>query len=431
MTAATWIPAIRYVDPTTGVDQVAAIGLREGRIGAIAPAHSPIPADWPPDTEVVDGSDGVLLPGLVDLYSHSGDPGHEQRETLDTLMAAAIAGGITRVGILPDTVPPLDHPGALRSLLDRAGESPQSPQPQLLPWAALTQASAGQQMTELLELAASRSLGFAGFADGAALGTGVLLQRLLEYLRPLGMPVALWPWQRDLAGNGVARAGALALAAGLTPQPALAETAPLAALLEMVAEVGTPIHLMRLSTVRSVALVAEAKARGVPVTASVSWLHLLFSTQDVLSYDPHLRLEPPLGNPSDQAALIAGVAAGIIDAIAVDHTPHTYEDKTVAFDQAPPGAIGLELALPILWQRFVASGTWSALTLVQALSTRPAQCLGLAPPRIAVDAPTEAVWFQPEVAWTVTPETLRSRSHNTPFLHQTVQGQVKRVWTPD
>jgi dihydroorotase len=188
---------------------------------------------------------------------------------------------------------------------------------------------------------------------------------------------------------------------------------------------------MRLSTARSVALVAQAKDRGLPITASVSWLHLLCSTADVLGYDPHLRLMPPLGNPEDQAALIQAVQTGVIDAIAIDHTPHTYEDKTVAFDQAPPGAIGLELALPLLWHRFVAPGTWSALTLVQALSTRPAQCLGLTPPTLAVDAPAEAVLFDPAAAWTVTPATLRSRSHNTAFLNQTLIGQVQRVWTPN
>ena len=430
MTAvATWIRQVRCLDPLTGVDQLACVGIQSGRIAAIAPPDTPLPGDWPRDA-AVDGTGCVLMPGLVDLYSHSGEPGHEDRETLESLMAGAMAGGFTRVGILPDTVPPLDHPSALRSLLKQAGASAPNPSPQLLPWAALTQGDGGEHMTELRELALGHDLGLAGFTHSAALNNWPLLRRLLEYLRPLGVPIALWPWHRDLAGNGVAREGTLAQAAGLATQPAMAETVPVAALLELAAEIGTPIHLMRLSTARSVKLVAQAKAQGVPVTASVSWLHLLFSTQDLLSYDPHLRLNPPLGNPEDQAALVEGVGTGAIDAIAVDHTPHTYEDKTVAFDQAPPGAIGLELALPILWQRFVASGTWSALTLVQALSTRPAQCLGLPPATLAPQSPGEAVLFDPEARWSATPDTLRSRSHNTPFLHQTIPGQVRQVWTP-
>jgi dihydroorotase len=431
MTAvATWIRQVRCLDPLTGVDQLACVGIQAGRIAAIAPPDTPLPGDWPGDTAVVDGTGCVLMPGLVDLYSHSGEPGHEDRETLDSLMAGAIAGGFTRVGILPDTVPPLDHPSALRSLLEQADTASLNPRPQLLPWAALTQGDEGEQMTELRELAQCRDLGLAGFTHSAALNNWPLLRRLLEYGRPFGVPIALWPWHQELAGQGVAREGPLAQAAGLTPQPAMAETVPVAALLELVAETGTPIHLMRLSTARSVALVAQAKERGLPVTASVSWLHLLLSTQDLLSYDPHLRLNPPLGNPEDQAALVEGVRTGVIDAIAVDHTPHTYEDKTVAFDQAPPGAIGLELALPILWQRFVASGDWPALTLVQAISTRPAQCLGLSPATLVPQAPGEAVLFNPEVRWTATPDALRSRSHNTPFLHQAVQGQVRQVWTP-
>ena len=431
MTAvATWIRQVRCLDPLTGVDKLACVGIQAGHIAAIAPPDAPLPEGWPVDTVMVDGTGCVLMPGLMDLYSHSGEPGHEERETLDSLMAGAIAGGFTRVGILPDTVPPLDHPGALRSLLEQANTTSLNPRPQLLPWAALTQGNAGAQMAEVGELARERDLGLAGFTHSTALTHWPLLLRLLEYLRPLGLPIALWPWHQALARNGVAREGTLAQAAGLTTQPAMAETVPVAALLELAAEIGTPIHLMRLSTARSVELVAQAKQRGLPVTASVSWLHLLFSTQDLLGYDPHLRLNPPLGNPEDQAALVEGLRTGIIDAIAVDHTPHTYEDKTVAFDQAPPGAIGLELALPILWQRFVASGAWSALTLVQALSTRPAQCLSLTPATLTPEAPGEAVLLDPEARWSATPDTLRSRSHNTPFLHQSIQGQVRQVWTP-
>ncbi|MDX2255919.1 MAG: amidohydrolase family protein [Pseudanabaenaceae cyanobacterium bins.39] len=181
---------------------------------------------------------------------------------------------------------------------------------------------------------------------------------------------------------------------------------------------------MRISTARGVELIRTAKDRGLPITASTTWMHLLLNTSDVASYDPNLRLEPPLGTPTDQAALIAAVQSGIIDAIAVDHSPHTYEDKTVPFAEAPPGAIGLELALPLLWQTLVAPGHWSALDLWQALSTRPARCLGQSPATIAPGQTAEVILFDPHHTWQVTPTTLQSLSSNTPWQGKMVTGRV-------
>lgn len=421
----TLLRQVRLLDPLSGVDQVADVLMAEGVFQAIAPHLSEVSTV----DETVDATGQVLVPGLVDLYSHSGEPGHESRETLASLMQGAIAGGVTRLGILPNTAPALDHLGALRDLHDRVLALPWQPQPQLLPWAALTHQVAGEQMTELGDLAGGHPL--AGFADGLPLNQPVLLRRLLEYLRPLHRPVALWPCDRALAGDGAVREGALSFVMGLPASPVSAETAAIAALLEMVAELGTPVHLMRLSTARGVEQVRDAKRQGLPVTASTTWMHGCFSAQATQHYDPNLRLDPPLGNPTDQQALIEAVATGTLDAVAIDHSPYTYEEKTVAFSDAPPGAIGLELAFSVLWQRFVAPGQWSALTLVQAMSTRPAQCLGLTPAAIAVGAPVEAFLFDPEVCWTVDAATLRSRARNTPFLHQSLQGRVLRTFIAD
>lgn len=420
----TLLQQVRVLDPVTQTDQVLDVRLGDGMFQAIAPHLSP----GPDDETVRDATGLVLAPGLVDLYSHSSEPGHEARETLQDLMAGAIAGGITRLGILPSTVPALDTAGEIRHLLDMARELPTTPQPDLLPWAALTAAAPGEQMTELVTLSALRSLSLAGFASDRPLANPVLLRRLLEYAQPLNCPIALWPRDLALAGNGVAREGALSLMAGLSGDPAASETVALAGLLELVRTVGTPVHVMRLSTARSVDLIAQAKAEGLPITASTCWMQLLFSTEDVLSYNPMLRLAPPLGNPADQRALIAGVQSGIVDAIAIDHMPYTYEEKTVAFQDAPPGAIGLELAFSALWQRFVASGQWTGLELLQAMSLRPAQCLNAPPASIAVGQPVEAFLFDPEACWTVDGATLRSPARNTPFLNQSLQGKVLQVW---
>lgn len=419
------IQQVRVLDAVTQTDQVADVLVRDGVVEAIAPSIDVIPAS----AEMMQGQGKVLLPGLVDLYSHSGEPGHEPRETLESLLAAGQAGGFTRLGILPNTEPAIDHPAMVEKLLIRRDSIARTNAslPHLYPWGALTHGAQGKQMVELVELSESPIV---GFADGRAIQNPLLTQRLLQYLRPLGKPVALWSCDRTLRDAGVAREGPFSLIYGLVGDPASSETAALAALLECVAEVGTPVHLMRISTGRGVELVRQAKERGLPITASTTWMHLLWSAKDLHGYDPNLRLSPPLGNPDDQAALIEGVKSGVIDAIAIDHTPHTYEDKTVGFPSALPGAIGLELALGILWDTFVTHGDWSPLTLVRALSTNPAVCWGQPAPTIQAQQPAEMVLFDPGTTWTVESSTLCSLSANTPWLGKEIPGRVIRTWVP-
>lgn len=409
---------VRVVDPVSEVDRIADVLVVEGEIQQIGDRIS----EYPSDLEIRDCQGLILGPGLVDLYSHSGEPGYEERETLESLSQAAAAGGFTRIAILPDTNPPIDRPAVLSFVRSKSSASHS---PQFHFWGALTLEVAGQQMSELVELA---DAGVVGFTDGKPLANWVLVRRVLEYLQPLGKPVAFWCCDRTLAGNGIAREGFESLRLGLPGNPAISETTAVAALLECVAATGTPVHLMRVSTARSVELIGDAKQRGLPVTASTTWLHLLKDTADLASYDPNLRLEPPLGNRGDRQALIEGVKTGIIDAIAIDHTPQTYEDKTVAFAQAPPGAIGLELALPLLWQVFVVEHQESPLKLWRVLSTNPARCLQQPPPQLAIGKPAEFTLFDPKQTWTANEQTLKSRSRNTHGWGTTIQGRVVQTW---
>ena len=416
---------VRVLDPVSGTDQQADVLITDGFIKAVDTKISEVPAD----IAMRDCRGLILGPGLVDLYSHSGEPGFEERETWSSLLAAAVTGGFTRLTILPDTVPPLDNPSGLARLhqQESRGREALTPTPRIDYWGALTLGVEGQQMTELAELAPA---GVVGFADGRPLTNLALLRRLLEYLQPLGKPVALMPCDRQLASNGVMREGVQSIRFGLPGSPAIAESAALAAILEVVAAIGTPVHLMRLSTSRSVELIQEAKAQRLPVTASTTWMHLLFNTEDLGSYNPNLRLEPPLGNPADQAALIKGVREGILDAIAIDHTPYTYEEKTVAFAEAPAGVIGLELALPLLWHLLVEKGHLSALELWKLMSTNPALCLQQSPAAIAPDQAAELVLFNPQEVWKANRHTLKSRSTNTPWLGQELIGRVVQTWSP-
>lgn len=419
---------VRVLDPISKTDRTADVLIAEGKIEAIQEQISEFPAD----TKVRDCRGLILGPGLTDIYSHSGEPGFEDRETLESLMQAAAAGGFTRVAILPDTSPAIDNLAGL-ALLQQHIRNFSPSLPRLYFWGALTAGLKGQQMAELGELAGSAIV---GFADGLPLSNPALVRRLLEYIQPLGKSVALWPCDRTLAGNGSVREGAASIRLGLPGIPASAETSALAALLELIATVKTPVHIMRVSCARSVELIRDAKARGLPITASVSWMHLLLNVEAIsgkttvsFPYDPNLRLDPPLGNKTDQLALIQGVKDGVIDAIAIDHSPHTYEDKTVAFADAPPGAIGLELALPLLWQGLVETGEISALELWRVLSTQPAVCLGQTPATAVPGLSAELILFDREMSWTVEGQSLKSRSANTPWLGKKLAGKVVQTWT--
>lgn len=410
----------RVLDPLSNGDRIADVLIVDGVIQAVEDQITNPPAE----AQVYDRPDLVLGPGLVDLYSHSGEPGFESRETLHSLLQAATAGGFTRVAILPDTHPAIDQPSVVEWVRSHVNQLPHS-STQLYCWGALTLGAEGKQMTELAELAAADVV---GFADGHPLPVETLLRRLLDYTQPLQKPIALWGCNTDLTGGGVVREGLESLRLGLPGTPSIAESTAIAALLECVEALEVPVHLMRISTARGVELVRSAKARGLPITASTTWMHLLLDITAVASYDASLHLEPPLGNPDDRQALIQSVQEGVIDAIAIDHTPYTYEEKNVAFAESPPGAIGLEFALPLLWQGFVASNRWSALELWRSLSTHPARCLHQTPPTLQPGKRAELVLFDPHQRWEITPSTLKSYSTNTPWLGQFITGRVVKTW---
>ncbi|MEC4811726.1 MAG: dihydroorotase [Scytonema sp. PMC 1069.18] len=440
----TLLQQVRVIDPVSGIDQIADVLIDNGYIMSVSTTIS----DIPNDTLVQDCHGLVLGPGLIDLYSYSGEPGHEERETLLSLMKAAAAGGFTRINILPDTSPAIDSPAIVAQLLHKScvgiddrtdlkdklsvgsnlsttSVTPSIAAPILNVWGAITQNVAGKQMTELADLAAS---GVVGFSDGQPWDNIGLVRRVLEYLQPLRKPIGIWCCDRELQGNGVMREGLDAVHLGLPFIPYIAETAAIASVLEVVATTNVPVHIMRVSTARSVELIATAKANGLPITASTTWMHLLLDTKTIKSYNASLKLKAPLGNPKDLVALRQAVKTGIIDAIAIDHSPYTYEEKTVAFAEAPPGAIGFELALPLLWHYLVETGEFTAIELWKTLSTRPAECLQQKPSAIAQGQPAEMTLFDPQQSWKVEKQNLYTLSTNTPWLGQQLQGRVLKTW---
>lgn len=416
-----YLQQIRCLDPVTGTERRANVLLKGMEILAV----DPDPSQIPPDCLTLAADNWWLAPGLVDLYSYTGEPGHEDRETLAQLLQTAIAGGFTQIALLPNTDPAVDQPTTLRWLQMQLAVLP-APQPTVHYWGSLTQGNHGQQLTELGELA---DAGVVGFSDGQGVQDWRLLQRALEYGSSLGKPVALVPVNLSLRGNGVMREGPLAIQVGLPADPVMSESAAIASLMELLPHYDTPVHVMRLSTARGLDLVGKAKAQGLNVTASVNWHHLLLSNPAIAqglaphtpSYDPTLRFDPPLGNESDRLALIDGLKAGVIDAIAVDHHAFTYEEKTQTFAETPPGAIGYELILPCLWQQLVVTGLLTPAELWRALSIQPLHCLGLTP------GASNWIVFDPDAVWTVSKGTLKTPAYNTPWWGHDLKGRVIAV----
>ena len=410
---------VRVIDPLQKTDIVADVLIINGYIQDVAPQIT----NFTTDTSVHDCQGLVIGPGLVDLYSHSGEPGFEERETLSSLLQAATAGGFTRMCVLPDTLPVIDQPALVTQLQQYRNREKVSPSLHI--WGAITLDLAGKQLTEVADLTAA---GIVGFTDGKPWENLGIVRRVLEYLQPFGKPVAFWPCDRHLAANGMIREGAEALRLGLPPMPTSAETTAIAALLELVADIGTPVHIMRVSTARSVELIAEAKSRGVPITASTTWMHVLLDTKSMKSYHTSLHLDPPLGNYQDMLCLREGLRRGIIDAIAIDHAAYTYEEKVQAFAESPPGAIGLELALPLLWQNLVATGEFTPLELWRVLSHQPATCLQQEVKAIQPGEKAELTLFDPQQIWKVNQANLQTLSFNTPWFGEEIIGRVVQVF---
>jgi dihydroorotase len=402
---------VKQLNVVTGEEHTVEVLIENDRILAIGPTLT----DIPPTATVESKGEWILAPGLVDLYGYSSEPGFEERETIASLLKSAKAGGFARINILPDTQPPIDSAATI-SLLQSSIKKERSSTPHLPTvgiWSALTQNNTGDQLAEVRELAAAGAIGFTAKIDLANLP---LLRRSREYLQHQPQPIAIQAEASNLNGGGIAREGTLALRYGFPPLPTASETTAIAAILELIRSTPAPLHFMRLSTARGVELIRHAKQAGLPITASIVWLHAIADIRDLATYDPNLRLSPPLGNPSDREAIIAGLQDGTIDAIATDDRAYTYEEKMVPFGEAPPGTLGRQFILPLLWQNLVATNLLTPHQLWRTLSTHPAAIL-------QTPTPETLILFDPHLPWQVDRTTLHSLSQNTHYWGKTILGK--------
>ena len=400
----------RVVDPASGRDERADVAIASGRIVTIGAVGAEFDAD-----RTIDATGCVVAPGLVDLAARLREPGHEHEGMLESELNAAAAGGVTSLVCPPDTDPALDEPGLVEMLKFRARKLSLC---RLFPLGALTRGLEGKVLTEMAELTEAGCVGFAQ-ADAPVRDTLVLM-RALQYAATFGYTVWLRP-QDAWLGQGVAASGAVATRMGLSGVPVAAETIALQTIIELVRATGARAHLCRLSSAAGIALLRQAKAQGLPLTADVSINSLHLTDVDIGFFNAAMRLTPPLRQGADRDALRAALADGTVDALVSDHTPVDEDAKNLPFAEAEPGATGLELLLSLALKWGAESGLPLAKTLARVTS-EPVRVLGDALGSLASSAGrlieggvADVCVFDPEATWTVAPGALKSQGRHTPF----------------
>jgi len=404
----------RVVDPGSGVDKLEDVFIAAGKVVALGAAPSGFHA-----SRVVDATGMVVCPGLVDLSARLREPGYEYKATLESEMAAAVAGGVTSLVCPPDTDPPLDEPGLVEMLKHRARILNQA---HVYPLGALTQGLKGERITEMAELLDAGCVAFSQ-ADAPMSDNQVLL-RAMQYASTFGYPVWLRPRDAAIARDGVAHDGQVATRLGLAPIPAIAETVALSTILLLVRETGARVHICRLSSADAVDMVRQAKSLGINVTCDVSANQVHLSEMDIGFFDSNCHLVPPLRSIRDREALRRGVQDGTVDAICSDHTPVDEDAKQLPFGESEPGATGLELllALTLKWGDEAKISLGAALAKV---TTEPARILGIDAGAVACGTSADLCVFDPQARWIVEPATLKSQGKNTPFVGYEMRAKVR------
>ncbi|WP_428852396.1 dihydroorotase [Imbroritus primus] len=404
----------RVIDPANGIDGQHDVFLAAGKIVGVGQA----PADFHAN-KVVDVSGLVVAPGLVDLSARLREPGQEYKATLESEMAAAMAGGVTSLVCPPDTDPVLDEPGLVEMLKFRARNLNQA---HVYPLGALTVGLKGEVLTEMAELTDAGCVGFS--QANAPVVDSQILMRAMQYAQTFGFTVWLRPEDPYLGKGGVAASGAVASRLGLSGVPVISETVRLHTIFELMRMVGGRVHLCRLSSAEGIALVRQAKAEGLNVTCDVNVHHTALTDVDIGYFDPQMRLVPPLRSGRDRDAIVAGLIDGTIDAICSDHTPVDDDEKLLPFAEASPGATGLELLLSLVLR-------WAAeyrIPLPQALAritADPARVLNLPLGTLSVGAAADLCVFDPTATWKVEARQLKSQGKNSPFLGYEMPGRVR------
>lgn len=409
----------RIVDPSQELDFPGDLLIADGMIREAKRGIGA--AGVPEGTEVVECRGKIVAPGLIDMRAFIGEPGGEHRETIASASQAAAAGGVTTIVCQPDTSPPIDDATMVDFVQRRARDTGIV---HVQPMAAITKELKGEEMAEIGLLKAA---GAVAFTDGAKSVTNAqVMRRVLLYARDFDALIVHHTEDPDLVGEGVMNEGEFAARLGLIGVPKAAETIMLERDLRLVDLTEGRYHAASITCPESLEVLRRAKEAGLAVTASASINHLTLNEIDVGQYRTFFKLTPPLRVEDDRKALVAALESGLIDVIMSDHNPQDVEVKRLPFAEAAPGAVGIETMLPA-GLRLVHSGELKLLTLLKALSTRPAELLGIAGGTLRPGAPADVVVIDADMPWVLDRDELKSKCRNTPFDEARMQGRAVRT----
>ncbi len=392
----------RVIDPVSKTDSHADVLVDKGKIAKIGAGISAA------DAVVLDAANCIVAPGFIDLHCHLREPGGEISETIQSGTQSAARGGFTAVCPMPNTHPVNDNASVTRAILERAAAvSPVH----VWPIGAASKESKGEQLSEI---AAMQQAGAVAVTDdGKPIANARLLRQVMDYCRPLNVPVIDHCEDSSLAAGGVMREGAHSIRLGLKGMPAAAESICVGRDVEVASLTGARLHIAHMSTRGSLEHVRAAKRRGLAVTCEVTPHHFTLIDEDV-RYDSHFKMNPPLASREDRDALLEGLADGTVDAIATDHAPHHPASKDVEFDRAPFGITGFETALALALEQLVHKNRVSLMRMVELFTTGPAQIIGKES-KLQIGAPADITIFSTEREWTYRAAESPSLSRNTPF----------------
>ena len=409
----------RIVDPSRDLDSLGDVLIADG---VVREAKRGIGAAGVPEgTDVIDCRGKLIAPGLIDMRAFVGEPGAVSRETLASASQAAAAGGVTTIVCQPDTSPAIDDPATVDFVLRRARDTAIV---HVHPMAAITKGLEGREMTEIGLLKAA---GAVAFTDGVKSVTNAqVMRRALTYASDFDALIVHHTEDPDLIGDGVMNEGEFAARLGLLGIPKAAETVMLERDIRLTALTGGRYHAASLTCADSLQVLARGKDAGLAVSASVSINHVTLNENDIGPYRTFLKVAPPLRAEEDRRAMVEALASGLVDVVMSDHNPQDVETKRLPFAEAEAGAIGIETML-IAGLRLVHNGALPLATLLRALSTRPAELLGLPGGTLRSGAPADIIVVDLDVPWVVDPNELKSKCKNTPFDEARMQGRVVRT----
>jgi dihydroorotase len=410
----------RLADPASGLDAPGALLVEDGHIVDVGPRlfHDGRPAG----AEIIDCGGHVLAPGLIDMRVFTGEPGSEHRETLESASLAAAAGGFTTIVVMPNTDPVLDEPSLVDFIKRRAAATACV---RVLPMAALTRHLAGEVMTEMGLL---MEAGAVAFTDGdRTVANARVMRRALAYASTFGALVVGHAEDPELSQSASMNEGEFATRLGIPAAPTAAETIIVERDIRLVELTGARFHFGQISTRASLEAIANAKARGLPITCGVSAHHLTLNELDVGSYLTFRKVKPPLRSEADRSEMIEGVASGVIDVIVSSHDPQAADTKRQTFAHAAFGAVGLETLLPAALTLHH-NGRAGLLHILETMTSAPARILGLESGKLAKGAAADLVLFDPDEPFVVDAAKLHSRARNTPFEGHTFEGRVQRTY---